>query len=141
MKHSFLALKIAIGIAGLFLLLYVAWTVWGVWLTDSFFRDGQLDAGDEKVLIYEMRRYFHGRSRYEMLSLDDLHRKGILDDDRYSFVRSWWYHYYPFSPETPDKAVVLKYGAPFKYGLLFYSETLHKGDFTAGLNDGDIVVK
>jgi hypothetical protein len=141
MKGSFLRLKIAIGIVGLLFLLYATWIFWGGFLTESFYREGQQDAGDEKALISEMRSYFHGRSHYETLSFDELHRRGILDDYRYGFVRGWWYRYYPFSPETPDNAVVLKYGAPFKYGLLYYSETLHKGDFTAGLDAGDIVVK
>jgi hypothetical protein len=141
MKRFPLALKIPLGIAGLSSILYAGWIVWGVFLGGDFFHESMDDSGDLKAVIYEMRQYFHGRSHYEKLSLDELHSRGILDDARYKFVRGWWYHhYYPFSPETPDNAVVLRYGAPFHDGLPFYGETLHKGDFTAGPNDGDIVV-
>jgi len=135
MKVVRIAVKIGAGVLGLLFLLFVAYFIWGNFITDEFYRQGMEDSGNEKVVIYDMRAYFHGKTTYEPFSFEDLHKKGILSDTGYDYIKSSWFSYYPFSPQTPDNAVVLRFGPPF------IGEVLHKGDFTAGQNDPDIVVR
>lgn len=116
-------------------LIFIYYFIWGNFITDEFFREGQYEAGMEKVIIYEMRDYFHDRKSYSKMSFEELHKKGILSDDSYAYIKSYWFTYYPFSPETSDRAVVLRLGLPF------IGEVFHKGDFTAGRGDPDIIIE
>jgi hypothetical protein len=120
---------------GLLVVLFVADVVWNNFITDNAYREGMYDSGQEKVVIYSMRDYFHGKKSYPVLTFEDLHQKGIITGDAYDWVKDGWYAYYPFGPETPDRALVLSIGPPL------IGEYLHKGDFTAGRNDPDIVIR
>ena len=126
---------IVAGTFGLLALLLVADFIWSNFITDDAYREGMYDSGQEKVVIYSLRDYFHGKKSYPALTFEELHQKGIITGDAYDWVKDGWYAYYPFGPDTPDDALVLRVGPPL------IGQYLHKGDFTAGRNDPDIVIR
>lgn len=101
---------------------------------DDVYREGMYHSGEMKVVIHEFRSYYHGRSNYPALSVEELRRQGIMSDHVWGYLEERGYTYHPFSSETSRDALVLRLGWPL-VGDYFY-----KRDLVAGLNDPDTIL-
>lgn len=87
--------------------LFVGWLLYSSWHVQERYREGERFTDSMRTLETHFREHFHGRQDYPAYSLDDLRTNAILPPQDLEFIGAHAGKYTPFSPATPEDAVVL----------------------------------
>ena len=107
-------------------LLIVVSLVYSLLTKDDTYREGMNYSGDLKALENDFRQRFHGRQDYTALPLEELAAQHALLDSSFQVLGRYPHEFVPFSPETPDSALVLTV-----HGYWTQPDRFTKGDLTA----------
>jgi len=58
-------------------------------------------------IFNELRNYCHSQTNYPALTAEELHQRGVFDDQTMEFLKSPKVHFYPFAATDPDTNVIL----------------------------------
>lgn len=88
-------------------LLIVVSVVYSLLTTDDNYRQEMAYSGELKVVEHDFREHFHNLRNYPALSLEELKTQHVLSGFASRTLDKYRHEYEPFSPGTPDSAVVL----------------------------------
>ncbi|GEM_PF-4984659 len=86
---------------------FLGWWVYNAAHVEQRYSEGQVFATGLRAVETEFREYFHGRSDYKPLTLEDLKAAGVLKEETSAFITRHAGKYVPFTPATPAETVVL----------------------------------
>ena len=109
--------------------LLIVSVVYSFLTTDSAYRDKMEYSGELKVVEHDLRQYYHKRTDYPALTLEELTAQKALTGFASKTLEKHRHKYEPFTPSTPDSAVVLTV-----YGGSAEPDRFTKRDLTADPN-------
>ena len=106
--------------------LLIVSVVYSFLTTDSAYRDKMQYSGELKVVEHDLRQYYYKRADYPALTLEELTAQKALTGFASRTLEKYRHEYEPFTPATPDSAVVLTV-----HGDLGEPDRFTKRDLTA----------
>ena len=87
--------------------LLIVSVVYSFLTTDSAYRGKMEYSGELKVVEHDFRQYYYKRADYPALTLEELTAQNALTSFASRTLKKYRHEYEPFTPTTPDSAVVL----------------------------------